>query len=110
MAIRMATFDDSTMEPGKFYLLHVNLDNANALVEVNNDDPRKIPFVDARYIEVDYSTSIPPSLDIYETIYDEGGVLKCDLIQLKQSIREEGTNRKIILESNRPITGFIVER
>ena len=102
--------DTDLMEPGKFYLIHVNKDNATAVVEVSSGSTKKQEFTDTRYIEVDYSASIPPDVEIYETIYDEGGVLKCNLTEMKRSIREEGDNKKIILESNKNITGFLIIR
>lgn len=111
MAIQMATYDDSQMESGKFYSLHLTKEGHNALVEIaSSNDTYKITFEDSRYLEIPYSTQYPPRIEVYETIFDQGGVSKCNLITVAQSIREEGLNKMVILESSKAITGFVIIR
>lgn len=111
MAIQMATYDDSSMESGKFYLLHLTKEGAHALVESKFIVPdTKMFFSNSRYMEIGYTTEIPPSIEVYETVHDQGGVLKCNLITISQSIREFGNEKMLILESSKPFTGFAIVR
>ena len=104
--------DIENLTPGKFHKLYVDINGGTLLWKEypSYSQPKKQEFTDTRYIKVDYSASIPLDVEINETIYDEGGVLKCNLTEMKKSIREEGDNKKIILESNKNITGFLIIR
>ena len=111
MDMQIATYDQDLMESGKFYLLHLTKEGAHALVETKLVAPdTKMFFNNSRYLEIGYITEIPPQIEVYETIHDEGGVLKCNLIVISQSIREQGNAKMVSLESSQNFTGFAIVR
>lgn len=111
MAMQMATYDDSSMESGKFYLLHLTKEGAHALVETKLVAPdTKMFFNNSKYLEIGYITDIPPQIEVYEEVYNEGGVLKCNLVTISQSIREQGDSKMVILESSQAFNGFAIVR
>lgn len=111
MDMQIATYDQDLMEQGKFYLLHLTREGQHALVETKFTVPdTKMFFNNSRYMEIGYTTEIPPSIEVYETVHDQGGVLKCNLMVIGQSIREQGNEKMLILESSQPFTGFAIVR
>lgn len=107
MAIQFVTYDDSYLEAGKFYEVRVNKDNANAVVEVTDEPRRKVDFHNSRYIEVDYYSSVPPQIQVFEIIHNDNGVLKYDMVFADISGREDSTRKFISIQLSKAITGFI---
>lgn len=103
MAIQFATYNDEMMEAGKFYLLHVNKDNASALVEVSNRDT-VIEFESVRHLDITYPTQHIPYVQVWEKI----GESTFKNITQNVSINTNTISRTLSIESERDITGFIV--
>lgn len=105
MDIRIATYDADTMQPGKFYIMQVNKDNATALVEVPTSG--KFNIVNSKYIEIKYTNEIP-LIQVWEEVYNEGGVLKCNVIDCFISLREDINGKFVSCELNRSVNGFVI--
>lgn len=91
--------DTDQMEPGKFYEIQTNKDNATALIPVENKE-LKIDFINSRYLEIQSAVN-NPIIQIYEMLAE--GVYKQTDADIKV---KPGT--KIIVEMNKPITGYLI--
>lgn len=108
MAIQFATYNDELMEAGKFYLLHVNKDNASALVEVKQNIDLKIPIKGIRYIEILIPENHNPYVAVWEAYHEgEYNIYKDISSSVSIVFRHDGENSKIIIESSNLISGFI---
>lgn len=92
--------DTDQMEPGKFYEMQTNKDNATVLIPVEASQEQKFGFENARYLEID-SVKQSPIVQVYEMLAE--GIYK----QAEADIKvKPGT--KIIIEMNKPMTGYVI--
>lgn len=92
--------DTDQMEPGKFYEMQTNKDNATVLIPVEASQEQNISFANSRYLEID-SVKQSPLVQVYEMLAD--GIYK----QAEADIKvKPGT--KIIIEMNKPMTGYVI--
>lgn len=92
--------DTDQMEPGKFYEIQTNKDNATVLIPVEASQEKTVSFANARYLEID-SVKQSPLVQVYEMLAE--GIYK----QAEADIKvKPGT--KIIVEMNKPMTGYII--
>lgn len=92
--------DTDQMEPGKFYEMQTNKDNATVLIPVEASQEQNIIFENARYLEID-SVKQSPIVQVYEMLAT--GVYKQADADIKV---KPGT--KIIVEMNKPMTGYVI--
>lgn len=92
--------DTDQMEPGKFYEMQTNKDNATVLIPVEASQQKTVNFANARYLEIE-STNQSPLVQVYEMLAE--GIYK----QAEADIKvKPGT--KIIIEMNKPMTGYVI--
>lgn len=101
MAIEFVSYDDTLLEPGKFYTIRINKDMATAVIEA---PPSPLYFTNKTYITTKWNGI--SSIEIWKTeMYDNAEVItnitsKVDWFIIK-------SNNTIIVRSNYPISGFI---
>lgn len=101
MAIQMLTFDDSRMEPGKFYHILANLDNASAVIPA---PPFSVPFENSTYITIPLSSSHSPEIWRVEK-YGEHERHENITTRVQWFIMQP--ENQLVIMSNEPITGYV---
>ncbi|MGL5707470.1 MAG: hypothetical protein ACRDDF_04310 [Aeromonas sp.] len=101
MAIQFITYDDSNMKAGKFYLPHINKDQATALIEA---PPFNVQFSNMKYFKHQLTTS--HSIEIWEVRKHGDDEIHFNITNSVEWFIEKPSNVLTIL-SNTPIDGFI---
>lgn len=103
MTQQIVTFDDETIEPGKFYAIFVNKDNAPLLLEIDHVTGLKHEFSNTRYLEFETNIS-NPSVQVFEKISDNVfKKIECDI-----KVKNLESTRIIMVEMNKPMTGYVI--
>lgn len=107
---RSVMVDVALMERGKFYTLEVNKDNLTAIFEVEpNNGVIKKEFSEINYMEIPFTGD--KHIQVYEKIKSNPEIevhnLINDAIDIKIKIGGDGV-KTCIIQSNRPITGYII--
>lgn len=101
MAIQFVTFDDDQLEPGKFYEVRVNRDNANAVIEVPMQSMEEVENLTLYTTDGDINTPIRALQKINTT---EGvGHIPVDFTPMFLP------GNKIQILFNPPFTGVIIK-
>lgn len=101
MSIQMATYNDETMQSGKFYELLVNKDNANLLLPA---PPFNINFENQKFINIDLETS--HSIEIWQ-VEKYGDKERHTNITNRVDWYILHPENKLVINANEPISGYI---
>lgn len=103
MTQQIVTFDDESIEAGKFYAIFVNKDNAPLLLEIDHIIGLKHEFTNTRYLEFETNIS-NPSIQVYQQL--SSNVFKridCDI-----KVKNLESTRVVMVELSQPITGYLI--
>lgn len=101
MAQQFVSFDDSTLEPGKFYEVLVNRDSANAVIPAA---PFSVPFENSTYIAVPLTTTHSPEIWRVERFGDHE---KHENITHRVQWFIMQPENQLVIMSGEPITGYV---
>lgn len=101
MAMQMVTFDDSTMQSGKFYEVRVNKDNANALVLAQ---PSPISFDGSSYIAIPLTTH--HSIEIWAVERFNEQEKHTNITNSVDWFIMQPSNT-LVIQSSKPLTGYV---
>lgn len=101
MAVQFVTYEDSTLQAGKFYEIRVNKDLASAVVEVPMQTMEDVVDMTLYETDGDYNTPIR-ALKKINTSFGEGHV-PVDITPMYLP------NNKIQIMFNPPFTGVIIK-
>lgn len=102
MAVQFVTYNDSTMQPGKFYSVKVNLDQASALVEENITSQTNLNNISL------YETTgnINTEIKFFKEINTSYGIGHEEISASKLYL----PNDKIQVRFNPPFTGVVIKK
>ena len=103
---QIPTYSEEALEENSKYLLLVEKEKGTTTIKLDSILGSKLDFVDMKYMEIPYTT-IPPIIQVWKNLKNNG-IIKANLVELLTSLREDGANKYVMLESSSPITGFIV--
>lgn len=105
MAMQIVTYDPEKLEPGKFYWLQLNKDQAPAFIEAPIQPT--IAFTNLQYLEVPYDGR--SSFHVWEVLQDSGIEYSEEITSsIQVGRRKKNGETLLILKSNRLIPkGFI---
>lgn len=100
---QIVTFDDEKIAAGKFYAIFVNKDNAPLLLEIDHVIGLKHEFANIRYLEFETNIS-NPSVQVFEKLSDNVfKKIECDI-----KVKNLESTRIIMIETSKPITGYLI--
>lgn len=101
MAQQFVTFDDASLESGKFYEVRVNRDSANAVVPA---PPFSVTFTNATYITIPLTTTHSPEIWRVERFGDHE---KHENITSRVQWFIMQPENQLVIMSGEPITGYV---